>query len=436
MMLLSFSCSEEYENNADIIDRAFDISDQNPALALIMLDSVSEYQTLTKSQQMDYIVALVQAKNKLDMDVSKDTLVFKAQEYFVETQNTKMQILANICASVVYEQNNEPELAIQSLLTSIDLAENTDDSFSLAKVYNNIGYLYFKQDVMDSAIVNYQKALTYYDNAKNEEKLKMQTLEYLGRSYDAVQYFDKSYDCLTKGYDLSQKLNDKANQFKFLHLLGSMNRDLGKYSQSKDFYQKALENASPKDSLRIYLSYAKLYNLQNRPAEAQKYIRTVENRLSEIQDSYILKSIYASLSEYYKLLGDDSNMFKYRNLQREALFSIKKGNKALRLLNAQEEFVLTSSHGMRAALVRQNVFLVIFIVLCGILGLRILATLKHINKKREEEDLKDLEKLRVDLEKIRALSDDYCRSLNKIFLFSSGEDIDPSKKDKDKPSQE
>ncbi|MBD8348357.1 tetratricopeptide repeat protein [Dysgonomonas sp. HGC4] len=46
-----------------------------------------------------------------------------------------------------------------------DAAERSQNHLLAAKSFNNIGYIYFKQDMFESAVVNYQKALLFFEES-------------------------------------------------------------------------------------------------------------------------------------------------------------------------------------------------------------------------------------------------------------------------------
>lgn len=418
LSLLLYSCSNESDVDKKCITRAMDLIEENPSQALAILDSIENINDRSKENQMLYIVALVEAKNRLDLDLSKDTLIFQAQEYYNKTNNIKIATRANISAGIVRYRVGQKTLAMKSFLTSIELAEKKQDYFSLGRSYNNIGYVYYREDLMDSAIVNYQKALSYYHQADGTENAQLLTLKFLGISYGVVEDFENAHKYLLQGLEIAKASNDIKEQSKISHFLGFVVRDMGKYDEAAQYYNKALIGASSKDSIKIELSYSKLYNIENKPEQAKKHIDIITNKIANIKDYYTLQIIYTSLADYYKQTGDYQKAIHYIDQRRMASLRIKEQSQALSIVKAKQEDVIEKQDIKINKLHEKIIVCVIIIVLITILFIRIIWFMVKSDKKRQEEEVVTLKVLDMHSKGMHKLSSTYEELLNQIVFMN------------------
>lgn len=162
---------------------------------------------------MKYIVSYVGAKKETRADISTDVLIFQAQSYFNDKADSENSALANYYAGWVYYSNNQLPKALEYFMNAADAADKSKNHLLAAKSFNNIGYIYFGRILFDSAIVNYRKALQYYDRVPNVDKNKIQVLTNIGRTYEGYNKLDSAYLYFSKGLDLAKKqgMNSKKD---------------------------------------------------------------------------------------------------------------------------------------------------------------------------------------------------------------------------------
>lgn len=233
------------------------------------------------------------------------------------------------------------------------------------QLYHLIGNIYFSQNSMDSAIVNYQRSIHYreafthihdtslldtYQNLSQVYSLKADsanTFLYLGKAYDVVylqsnniiqlasiygRYADSysrlGYYFLSESYyrralaELNENHRDHFKELIFLYSRkGILSYFLGKYSESIELYKKALVFLIRADGSII----EKAYN-QELQAGSFYMLKDYENALSLYQKANniyqeqlpenhprLLKS-YTDLAAVYKSLEDYDKAIEYFKL--------------------------------------------------------------------------------------------------------------------------
>lgn len=366
---LLFSCKEN-NNSLSLLEKAKSIIEDNPSEALILLDSIHKPEDMSTDIYMQYIVIKVQAKFKTNQDVTSDSLIFQAKQYFEKGGNIEKAAFAEFYSGIVYGKKNMIDKAFECFLKSQANAQKANNNLLAGRSLQNIGTLYFEQGMMDSAITHYKEALSYYNIDPKVVLNKLQVISLIGRSYEAINNLDSAYYYFNKGLDYANKTNNKEYKAIQTYNLGFIYLRTGKYDKAQDYLVKALEQSdNAEDSLKIYLNLSLLYNKTNQLELAKHYNDLIQSRLPNIKDNHILESLYGALADYNRQKGDYKEALHYRDLQANANLEITKQNNAEELFAAEKryEFFLekkeTSNLRMRSYLyVSISVFLVILIV--------------------------------------------------------------------------
>lgn len=339
LSILFYSCQKNDHSPALLI-QAQKLVENNPKEALVLLDSIST-QEMDKDTYMQYIVTRVQAKYKNNQSIAEDTLIFDARNFFDKKGNPAQSALAHFYSGGVYYQKHRIGESLKSYMKAEYYANLSKDTILSARSQNNIGHLYYEQDVMDSAIFHYKLALNYYDKVKDSHTLKIQTIYSMGSAFYQNYDLDSAYHFYNKGLELSNKVGDEKYEGIFTNHLGVVDRVKGDYGQATAKLHLSLnQTTSSVDSLRIYLNLAKLYNSTEQLDSARFYTDLLKNRLSEISDKEIIKGTYNSLLEYNKQIGNYIDALRYAELELKLTETIKAENRLPELFGADKEFAL------------------------------------------------------------------------------------------------
>lgn len=338
-----FSCKNDTTSTAHFLAQAQELIEKNPMEALALLDSIKNPETMDKDNYMQYIVTYVGARYEAKEDIKNDTLILVAQSYFNNTENHKISALANYYAAQLYEINGNFPKVLESYMYAVDEASKSNNNLIAGRGFNNIGYIYYEQDLFDSAIVNYQKALSYYDKVENTEDKKLRTLTYLGRAYEENNQPDSAYLYYNKSLDKAIKTNNEKYRGFSLQNLGVLCYKTQEYEKAIQYFQTTLSlpATDSADIRKMQIGMLMIYNKKQDLESAKQYVDLVTASLPKVTYIYTTKEMYGALAEYYKLAGNYKDALRYTNLEIATKNQIKKENNTAGLLDADKSFYLT-----------------------------------------------------------------------------------------------
>lgn len=337
---VTYSCKET-PPDVKLLVQAQKIADNNPIEALILLDSISNPEAMGQDYYMQYIVTRVQAKFKNSESIADDILIFKAKKYFDTKTDPYNSALAHFYSGNVYYQNNQVDKALVNYMEADHYAGLSKNIVLMARSQNNIGHLYYEQDVQDSAIFHYRLALNYYNKVQDADLLKMQTTYSMGAALYSNYDLDSAYHYFDKGLSLAKSTNNQKYLGIFTNCISVVDRMRGNYTEAVTKLHTALTQATVSvDSSRIYLNLAKLYNITEQHDSAHYYTNLLKNRLANITDKEIIEETYASLSEHNKQIGNYIDALRYAELESKMKENIQSENQVLELFEANKKYAL------------------------------------------------------------------------------------------------
>ena len=368
--IVLLSCKEN-NHSYKLLNQALPLIDTNPSQALVFLDSIDNPQSLDKDSYMQYIVAYVGAKQEMKADISIDTLIFEAQKYFNEKGDLKNSALANYYAGWVYYTNGNLPESLEFFMHAANKGAKANNILLTGNSLNNIGYIYFEQDLFDSATVNYQKALSYYDKIDKTEKKKIKVYLNIGSAYEADKKLDRAYLYYQKGLALAQEIDNELAKSQFNQNLGITCYGQNEYEKAVEYFRSALNMniTGEAQKRKIYLYLLNIYNKKKEPHLAIEYADLVKASLPEVTYKYTVKEMYAALADYYQQSGDYKQALEYRDLEKITKEEIEKEVNAPALLSADKNFHLSQKDREFQELKSEVVFILVVggVIICIVL---------------------------------------------------------------------
>ncbi|WP_165026072.1 tetratricopeptide repeat protein [Dysgonomonas sp. ZJ279] len=401
LTIVLFSCIESKRSlSSELLSKAQIIVEQYPENALLYLDSIQTPESdLDKDDYMQYIVTYTQAKYKAGHDITNDSLIFKAQNYF--KNNPQKAGLANYVAGYVYFERKIDDRALESYLKAEYYARKTNDDLLIARSLHSIGNLYFIKQSMDSAIVRYKEANSYYIKTKGAEKNRLLLYQQIGRTYEDMHNLDSALVYFEKGSVLAMQLNDSDYETTFIFLKGMVLWEKEDYKQSEEYLYKALEETkNDEEALKIRLNLARLYIKIGKQDAAQFHIDEIKNGLSKINGNIGLRSVYTSLVDFYTLNADYKEAIYYEKLigKINQQISEEKGLDKLVIAEERHQRYIVDKESAEA---RQKLITILGVVFGVALFLVFIAVLLLRNKRLKFE--KELETNKLSESKDRLL---------------------------------
>lgn len=149
-----------------------------PDSALSILQRFPADSLATKEDRAYYALLMTQAKDKNYVVQADDSLIRSAVRYYDSTHEVRMQARAYYLWGSVYRDRNEQAAAVEKYLAAIPFAEKANDKALLGRIYNNVGFLYYLQELNEEAQSAYQATeqigIQQHDTSLYAEALYMQ----------------------------------------------------------------------------------------------------------------------------------------------------------------------------------------------------------------------------------------------------------------------
>jgi signal transduction histidine kinase len=215
----------------------------------------------------------------------------------------------------VYLAKGDMTASKKQYLQSLAIRTKIKDSDGMAANWANIGGVYQRQHVLDTAMIYYLKALRYYESKNNEKYV-----DFL-RNNIAVLYEDmRNYPKAIAMYNEVAGYRRKNKQYIQLAMvynnLGNTYKKTKNYTESeKNFKASIALSAQEGDSLVLgntYNNLGTLYNAMNQPKKAIPVLEQGQKILEKVNSDFDLALIEYSLGTAYsnrKAYGKSKSLY-------------------------------------------------------------------------------------------------------------------------------
>ncbi len=299
--LLLNSCTRQHNHNILLV-QADSLMEEYPDSALRILESVEPQQLKVQADKAYYALLLTQARDKNYIVQTDDSLIRIAIKHYDSAENIPMQAKAYYYKGCIYRDANRCGDAIKEFLTAIPLAQKTENQRLLGLIYNNAGYLYYLQDLLEEADSIYQLAEKLAIQ-RNDTSLWAEALSFQGKINieRGIPYYPKAEEKLLKAFEMTNAPSYKRVQAGIAAALSSL-------YNSMEFNKKAIQYAQLNISLRSDTAqrYRAFLLLGDAYFKAGQYdSATIYINKSLLSTGYGTKaSAYMRLAEIAKAQGD------------------------------------------------------------------------------------------------------------------------------------
>lgn len=302
-LLLLLSVSACNHGDADIsrrLDIAESIMESRPDSALVVLQKINNG-TLKGEKQALHALLLSQALNKNYIDVSNDSLISIAYEYYSASNDLHRQMLTNLYYARVLIENEQYGAALAMSLRAEELALQLSDKQNLARVCSQISFIY-------EMTSNLEKGLEY----------QLKDLQYSLETGDSM-WICQAKKGLTDSYISTRRLNEAAELIKELETdstcdkswilerkipLLALQRQYHEIVQLADNDLNAIMDLSPSTKSTVALAM----DYDGRSFDKYSAILKSDSSIMSLQDSIDISATMWELALAHK---DYKNAYKY-----------------------------------------------------------------------------------------------------------------------------
>ena len=268
----------------------------------------------------------------------------KALEYYQKILTYSKEIVPDwtyvSIGNVLYAKNDFLK-ARQYYDFALQLFVENNNMSGHATVLNNIGLIYNKLDMSDSALIVFEKALIIREELGIENNIAL-SYRYIGNTYLFAGNFDKAYKYFTKALELYKKESDNKGIGESLIFIGDLFIEKQEIYKAKDYYLQAVNICiESSNSSGIANSYIRISNIYFSESNFEKSIEYAEKALEIGENNNLLIVQQKTLSILYKTyieLEDYKQVFFYREKYNIITDSIFNENLSKQILQLELKF--------------------------------------------------------------------------------------------------
>lgn len=346
IITISFLCISCKDNSLlSKMDQIKTVGDENPALALKMLDSIYiDARNASEYTIMKYDLLKVRLDDKSYIPHTSNRTIENLVKYFEDNGTIKDKQEAYYYAGSVYRDLDDTPRAIENFYKSIETVDNKNkkecDSIILRNAYSNLHYLFVNVQDYNNAL---KMAQMDYSISKALNKMTINTMIQITTAYlnmdmekEGIHYLDEAFNCLKDKkyanednfiylvlYHYSNlNLKDKANECYNLikkrklkrmdafvrNILGNYYMLIGQQDSAIACYEYIINEK--KDEHAMYDTAKKLFLIYSENGNKDKAIKYGAEfiRLSEKLDFAQNSELAATVNNKYKYHLDQSRM--------------------------------------------------------------------------------------------------------------------------------
>ena len=404
LLLLAFTACKDPKAVTDVLNRAEVLMDEHSDSSLTLLRTLTFDDFRKESNRARYALLHSQALDKNYIDVTNDSLISVAMEYYKDKDDVRSKFLSYYYMGRVHANGERYLQATSCLMESEQLVEEVDDDYLSGLLYSEMGRIYEIYYDFPKSLEAHQKAAEYYERAG-----KIGHRNYMWYYQSTVCRNMNKYD---EGERLLRKVLSSAQDEQDADLvkscLGSLVMLLVEQncmSEAKELYEKEMSLFVGEEygSSSFMGTLATLYASAGDFVKAESYLKRGWGRAMNHTDSI---SLYLSSSEV-RDLSNNRNV-AYQELLKGVSLQNKETQQALQqpVLTAQRDYlsekVAFEAYRLRMEK-RQNLLSVLLLVLLLLVSVYVFFRfLKKIQKKSMQViHYLEMEKKQVEEEKDR-----------------------------------
>ena len=318
---LLFSCNSKSDKVNHVFNEVSNLVEEYPDSALAILDTLHLSVRFDERQNAEYLLLNTQAKDKAYKDISKDTEIYKASDYFKKEKDWNKAVLAKFYSGRVYQSQKDYKQALQVYLEAETLSERINDDTLKGLIQYFMGEVYYIQDFQSEAISKFKIAYEYFSKSANNYKREIPVLNLIASSYLLEREKDSAFFYFNKALYLANVNNDSSQIVRVKRNLGIALMNEGKLDDAKGNFISALSYANDKEQLAYAsLNLALVYSDLNRRDSTEFYIDKAleffhehKNAASLSTAYYLLSSLEASDGNFEKALRYKDEYINYLN---------------------------------------------------------------------------------------------------------------------------
>ena len=379
--MLIVSCGRD-RSTIETLTRVESIMQEHPDSALSLLQAIDTEAIATDRCRALHSLLLSQAYDKNYIDLTSDSLISIAVNYYTDTDDHHHAMLAHYYRGRIFENTHKYHKAIIEFTKAEQLAKYSDDNLAIGLIYTHLGDAYNEYYDFEKSAKSFLIASEYYDRA-NKLHHKLYALSDLTEAYINNLEYDKASEILNQ---LIKEANDSCNhamiQIGMLDLI-SLYSAQNKHSELLDLYNSLIAKY-PNVKLRstTYMCVAKACAYAGRHNEINSYISKAWNVSMHRADTILIQINASAIYELLKQYEPALKSLKYGGIKQDSSVRVMLTQP---ILTAQRDLYraeLELNKTQKENLTLKFMLAITIAVIIILIGIYLIT--KYIRRKREE----------------------------------------------------
>ena len=286
LLLLAFTACGDKKAVTDVLNRAETLMNEHPDSSLTLLRTLTFDDFQKEKNRARYALLHSQALDKNYIDVTSDSLISVAVDYYKDKDDVRSKFLSYYYMGRVYANGERYLQATSCLMESEQLVDEVGDDYLSGLLYSEMGRIYRLYYDYPKSLEAYRKASECYERSG-----KIYHRNYMWYNQSHVY---RNMDRNDEGEQLLRKIMESATEENDKGLLRSCLGDLvmlyikqGKMKEARELYEKwesivGLQSASSSFMAELALMYAEEGNFNQAQSFIQEGWKHVTNRMDSV----------------------------------------------------------------------------------------------------------------------------------------------------------
>ena len=336
LLFLSFTACKDPKAVTDVLNRAEAVMNEHPDSALNLLRTLTFDDFQKESNRARYALLHSQALDKNYIDVTNDSLISVALDYYKDENEVRNKFLSYYYMGRVHANGKDYLDATTCYMEAELLADEVADDYLAGLLYAEMGRIYRLYYDYPKSLEAHQKAAEYYERAG---KIRHRNYMWYNKSciYRNVNEYEQSERMLRLALDAGRIEDDKSLIILCLGDLVMMYVEKGQVSIAAEFYQELLLLVGEDYGSAYFMGQiAKIHLSEKDYSRARQSLEKGWNRTKNRIDSV---GLYFSSSELLNALGQEKAA--YQELMKGVALQNDEAHQALQqpVLTAQRDYL-------------------------------------------------------------------------------------------------
>lgn len=328
------ACSPSVDRVDGLLEQADKYMEIHPDSALLLLQEIPQPEKLQGRQRADYALLLTQARDKNYLDsLQSDSLMKIAVDYYKDgTDKVKAGKAFFYYGRLLHDNDT---LAIKYYQKAQTMFEGTDEDMFLGLLMEYTGYLNFKQKMYGTAIENFKKSITYYEQINHKSGI-VHACRNIARGYYYKMNNDSACWYTNRGVALIRDDNDSVKS-DLLQMLGLVYFREKRYNEAVTSFKQAIEYSQQVSDLYGYhISLGRTYLDMGKLIDAERCFKLCLEYAG--YNTFNQAGAYNYLCQLKKKERNFFEALKYKEISDSLLEIVHNENIQKQLLFLQEQF--------------------------------------------------------------------------------------------------